>query len=675
MLERLGAFSPTEASISALVQLNVGDIPWPPDTIHNLQKFQVQGLQSRVHSDFDWWSFLGVENGRTFVDAFAESKLPPSIVELVRNSSAEPVVRYTLEYLGKDGRRRFARTLQVRRELVSALPAGVTDDLPIPFATLSTTTAINEEWTGLLELPSVDRVPVRLQWLPRARTLDEIRDDLLDAFADARSSSEELCDALSVLPLDRPPEPGDWHWWLHKVGQDAANQELERIAIAHLEVVAYGGGDADFRLRDLRRREEFVLDTHGAAEDLEALSSAERRWVDEAFAVAAESIRRFGRLAGLRAYAFGIATDAQLLDAISGIAEQVDQDLAVNEFWTDAIFDAVIRSLEPVLLAAARGQLSDLPDLWQRALFYGLYPALSLLDGEAEIRVVDEPEAHLDPLAQRTMVSALESIRRSVADVVVASHSSNFLGLPGWSLIHLRASSEGTTAVPLDHHDLVVDSRFAKDVGFTRGELLATTSYILIVEGAHDELILDTLFGMQFREAGIRIIRMHGTDNNFMQTADLDFVDRVLTLPIGLLLDYTRTDRIGKATYADPRHVTAEENKLIELKIARKRYGRIPDFFGLTRPDIVCYLDEELIRAQVPEFPGWRKVQVSFESLSSRPRFKQWLYDTYRVDLREYPQIQRAVEEMRSANVPPPKEMLQTVKTIISSASGDATQN
>ena len=54
---------------------------------------------------------------------------------------------------------------------------------------------------------------------------------------------------------------------------------------------------------------------------------------------------------------------------------------------------------------------------------------------------------------------------------------------------------------------------------------------------------------------------MHGT-HNLLATAELDFLDRYLDVPIGVLLDYTNSDR------AQPGRVeTNEERELTKLRV------------------------------------------------------------------------------------------------------------
>ena len=90
---------------------------------------------------------------------------------------------------------------------------------------------------------------------------------------------------------------------------------------------------------------------------------------------------------------------------------------------------------------------------------------------------------------------------------MVASHSPHLVDLPGWSLVHVHRGAGRTTSVTLlsldDDQSRVA---LAASLGINRGELLAGIGYLLIVEGHHDRLFLDKLFGKDLREAGIVIL-------------------------------------------------------------------------------------------------------------------------------------------------------------------------
>jgi hypothetical protein len=189
---------------------------------------------------------------------------------------------------------------------------------------------------------------------------------------------------------------------------------------------------------------------------------------------------------------------------------------------------------------------------------------------------------------------------------------------------------------------------------------------ILIVEGPHDQLVLESLFGEQLRQTGVAVIRMFGTDN-LLATAELDFIDHYLDVPVVILLDYTRIERIERG-----RAQTDEEVKAVELLKSCRRRRRNLDLVGLDRPDIVAYLSETAVREEYPDFPGWAQVVASFKRRRSRPPFKEWLHEQYGVDLTNNGRIRSILHRMNESGHLPVGELTRKVNTILAAAGSDS---
>ena len=122
---------------------------------------------------------------------------------------------------------------------------------------------------------------------------------------------------------------------------------------------------------------------------------------------------------------------------------------------------------------------------------------------------------------------------------------------------------------------------------------------------------------------------MFGT-GHLLATAELDFIDEYMDVPILVLLDNTRVERVKAG-----KPVTDEEKKLWHLQRSCRQRSAV-DVLWAAAPDVVCYLSEAAIREIAPDFPGWQQVIAAFrrhESRGSRPAFKTWLRDHYAVDL------------------------------------------
>lgn len=179
------------------------------------------------------------------------------------------------------------------------------------------------------------------------------------------------------------------------------------------------------------------------------------------------------------------------------------------------------------------------------------------------------------------------------------------------------------------------------------------------MEGEHDALILERLYGGQLRAAGVAVVRMRGTQN-LLSVVELDFISSYLDAPRTVLTDYTRVDRVetGKAA-------TAEEKKIVELRTACRRRGIPLTLRGLERPDIVCYLSESAMLELYPTFPGWKKVIKAFEALGHRPSFKPWLAQKFQVDVDGLRQVSRVLDVMVSGGHQPVGELTREVSSFL----------
>ena len=390
---------------------------------------------------------------------------------------------------------------------------------------------------------------------------------------------------------------------------------------------------------------------------LESLSAGERRWVDEAFATIARSLKRFGDQAAWQADFFKRLSEDDVMHQVMMIAHELDAAIEQHGFWLAETFDRLLGVLEAPLTAIARSDLENQTQINREASLH-LMPGLVQLEPELAVRVFDEPEAHLHPAAQRALGRALDSLRLRGQNIVIASHSPQFLDLPGWKQIHVVREEGQSTVQVLWEKDSGARSILARQLGINRGELLAGVDALLIVEGLHDELVLRSIFGEELRASRVAVFRMHGT-NNLPAIAELDFIDRYLDVPIAVLLDYVRGEGIRKGG------PTAEEKALSELRKSCRRRKRTYHFHGLERPDIVAYLSESAIRTVYPDFAGWAPVLRAFKELRDRPSFKPWLQEKWGIDLTTSRSIERILSVMSDQGHRPAGELTRTVNEVL----------
>lgn len=663
---------PAPHALSLVAKVRAGTLPWSPDVVLDWPDEMAtadEGVDNpfaRVFEDARWWRMLGVDEGADFWSGLSYADVPAAVRPWLSSIRPMTAVRYSLASISLDpatssarlGERLFSRTLLVRTlpdEVGRAAPG-----LPDLFAPLRTYLThhdpTNDRWVPLLELPPSTEPPGVLQWLPQSRTPDEINDDLADAFRRAREGLTLLTGVLGErLPFLTPLGEEDWHWLAHEIAAKEAQIELA-TTVPQVQVIASGGGDADFAIiaGDDDR-------SHTGDDDvLVTLSAGERRWADEALASAARELIRFGQLAELYSTAAAGLEDSVLIEAVDGVVRDVEASVEDGGYWSGEAFEQLLQALEPMMLSAARDMIEDHPVL--DSLHRRMHPGITLLEPRVVIRVVDEPEAHLHPTAQRRVAAALEGLRRRGQNMVLASHSPHFLDLHGWSQLHLWRSEDAVKVSPVRDNAKLARTTLAHDLGVTRGELLAGINAVLVVEGLHDQLVLRSLFQFELKSAGVAVVRMFGT-NHLLATAELDFIDEYMDVPILVLLDNTRVGRVKSGTFR-----TDEEEKLWHLQRSCRRRKRRLLFYGLHAPDVVCYLSESAIRRHSPEFPGWSQVIAAFRRLEergSRPSFKTWLRNQYDVDLTDRTQIMTILATMDEGRHRPGGELTRLVNDMV----------
>lgn len=680
---------PAADDLAVDVRVDSSHLPLPPDDAFPLAGLPLNTIESipgihRATLDADWWRGLGALAGATFAEALGTSSLPSQLVDLLVASSEQPVIRYTLTRVDLKSEqdehviRTFARVL-----LTQVLPDWLRDvapALPDEFAPLRTALAAGGDGSAggwpLVVLPGPWKPPVLVEWLARARASSEAAADLAVQFDDNFPPAEEIADRLQGLEVVQA-EDADAFWFLHVVAATAANEDLA-LTLPYLRARPVGEAAADLAFDDTRAGDVGVERTRTLQDGfLEPFSAGERRWVDEAVATAARTLTSQGGQWKWQAQVLNSVDPDDLIEDLLPVADAVADEVRSNEWFTAEAMQIMLGAVESKLLGAMRVRLAA-QDVVGRTWNELTNPAVLSLRPHLTVRVFDEPEAHLHPAAQRLIASALERLRLRGNHVVITSHSPHFLALPSWGLIHAQSTSEGSTLSSLTPDDLDARKALAGQMGLTRGELLTSIGYLLVVEGEGDRMVLEQFYGDLLRDAGVGIVRMHGTDN-LLATADMDFVQRYLDVPVGVLLDYTRIDVVNSST--PTRDLGSEEQQLRHLRAScRKRRRRI-DEYTINRPDIVACLDADLIRDAAPQFPGWAQVLSRYRKLSIRPSFKPWLKREYAVDLEHLDKVKSLVDGMVARGSQPTPDLGVQVRMILqaadtgswSSASPDAT--
>ena len=231
---------------------------------------------------------------------------------------------------------------------------------------------------------------------------------------------------------------------------------------------------------------------------------------------------------------------------------------------------------------------------------------------KARLYLIDEPERHLHPRLQReasTWLAETMSERRS--QCIVATHAIPFMNLGrGTQYVAAQRDDRGETRLDAFSPELVTAlSEFAGELGFNRGQLLATVNLFLFVEGRADQRVLEALFLKRFFEAGIAVVPLQGA-KNAPQVIDVDALLRYSGAKAAVLLDDLSIETVSRLQNEEGfRHESLRSpditlSKMAQLVESARLHGRLVEPFGLPSHDIFGMLDEQILQEEYPRFPG-----------------------------------------------------------------------
>ncbi|MGB7686049.1 MAG: AAA family ATPase [Solirubrobacterales bacterium] len=233
--------------------------------------------------------------------------------------------------------------------------------------------------------------------------------------------------------------------------------------------------------------------------------------------------------------------------------------------------------------------------------------------------IVDEPERHLHPNVQR---EAAAWLKRSTAEqsgtCLLATHSTPFLALPSDQdaplYVYARRTDQGTACEAFDADEIHGLDQIVAELGFDRGELLTTIALFLVVEGIHDLVVLDRLFG-ELRAARIALLPMEGL-SNYQAVLDSDALWRYTTAEVALCTDKFELELL-KEVVTDPKKAKelrrsdapGETKILAKLLGNAERSNKRVYLLGHPGDDLIDVLDESVIKQEFPDYPGHQEAQ------------------------------------------------------------------
>ena len=302
------------------------------------------------------------------------------------------------------------------------------------------------------------------------------------------------------------------------------------------------------------------------------------------------------------------------------------------------------------------------------ATTYAEVSTLEVLPGNLDVvLLIDEPEAHLHPRAVASVGEWLIDIAPRVTSVVVATHHPSLFNLRASNIQKHVVFKKGrrSSSEPWDSASEDLVAQLASDIGLTSGDLFMMSRYVLFVEGPHDLVILEELFGEVLRGSSIRLLPLHGAHNiSLLATSDIVWQ---MGIPIGVLTDDTNIDGVTNGERS------SHMDKLVDRMLREvKAEGRTVDAFGLALDDVLFYLDDEVTATFAKEgFPGWRAARTIWgekdqpSSLTANgSKFKGWVTSTYGLDLDR--DSVRSMARKCKAEGKIPEELAKVVADVVS---------
>jgi hypothetical protein len=266
--------------------------------------------------------------------------------------------------------------------------------------------------------------------------------------------------------------------------------------------------------------------------------------------------------------------------------------------------------------------------------------------GPHSAMLIDEPELALHSLAAHRVATALAGLATdSALPIIVTSHSAAFLDLPEAGLIHVYRDPKGVTQTQPMPSTIKDDfDASIQRLGLSRSEGLQLIRLFVVVEGEHDKIVLETLFGHELAQLRASILVMRGT-RNAVTILDSQMLVRYTDAAILVVLDGHALTDIPSAwsrarRYASQGDVDKAQRAFLkstkgvhsggelvfkELGSAALETGRWPrfDLHILSEPDIIYYLDPAELD---PSLGGWKELNRDYARTSNPGEgIKAWL--------------------------------------------------
>lgn len=294
--------------------------------------------------------------------------------------------------------------------------------------------------------------------------------------------------------------------------------------------------------------------------------------------------------------------------------------------------------------------------------------------GPARLLLIDEPESGLHRRAERAVANALANDNWAGA-VIAATHSPMFLDQPGANLLRIDRHGGATPWKPEYY-----EQHF--ELGLTKSDMLTNVGLFLLVEGEHERVVLDALFGERLRELGVRVVPMRG-GAGVQHVVDSQFLFDCTDATIMALLDNLAADSVRKVwsearDLAQVGKMDAARDKVLnwgrnDPTIGKRNDERVwltefmtaamtageherVEVHGLAEADLIYYMPPR-------SFVGgnsWAKIKARYadytqecEGAKKKPlSLKPWIERTYARDATSPEAFRAAAEEIDRQDLP-----------------------
>jgi len=260
---------------------------------------------------------------------------------------------------------------------------------------------------------------------------------------------------------------------------------------------------------------------------------------------------------------------------------------------------------------------------------------------EESLVLIDEPERALHRSGERRVLSNLSGLGTYVLS---GSHSPILLGDRSVNVLHVSQSSKGFVRVASYAEGMKTNpsdspASTAEALGIELSDLLALVKVFVLVEGAHDKVVIPAMCPELESAIDVRFFAMNGT-RDLVDLAKCKFLIEMTDAQILVIADNTRIGFLSEVIKSTDRRPSAEQRRQYLLSIQRDRASKeeksLIDLliaavdadcmhrvhpFGLRRRDVAEYLPIKMMLKDA-DFASWQEFDQAFLADQGRTHHK-----------------------------------------------------